>query len=210
MPKRTDISSIPPSPPLGGEGKLRAAKQGEGGVCVGGDGCDCRRSLALCAFPSPPEGGQGGLFPVLANRVQYHSGDTFGVFENVAVGETDDFVAFALHERGSCRVIGFRPGVAVAVEFDDQLVAARSEVSDILGSEHHLADELDCFQSATTQDRPELFFRRRHFGSEIFGVVPSADVAFGQSNPPSPWQRFASPFPLPLKGAREVPEALYA
>ncbi len=62
MPKRTDISSIPPSPPSGGEGKLRVAKQGEGGR-VGGwlrvlNGSRGRfgassRSLRFALPPSP-------------------------------------------------------------------------------------------------------------------------------------------------------------
>jgi hypothetical protein len=71
-----------------------------------------------------------------------------------------------------------------------------------------LADEFDALQPATAQDRPELCLGRGHFGSQRFGVIPRSDVALGQSTPPSPW-RFA-PVPLPLKGAREVPDLHYA
>lgn len=205
MPKRTDISSIPPSPPSGGEGKLRVAKQGEGGVFIRGDGCDCLRSLALRACTSPPKGGEGGLFPILADGMQDHSGDAFGVFEDVAVGEADDFVAFAFHEGGARGVMGFLSGVAVAVEFDDEVVGSGGEVGGVMRAEHHLADELDALQPATAQDGPKLRFGRRHFGAELFGACAVGDVAFRQSTAPSPW-RFA-PFPLPLKGAKEFGNA---
>lgn len=199
MPKRTDITSIPPSPPLGGEGKLRAAKQGEGGVCFG----DCPCSLTSCwsVCPSPAEGGEG-LRPIPTKRCQDHPRDAFGVFKNVAIGEADDFVALAFHINGARGVIGFVPRMAVAVEFNDKSLAARGEVGDVMWPKYHLADEFDAIQPATAQDRPEFLFGRRHFGSQRFGVIPRSDVALGQLTPPSPWQRFASPFPLPLKGAR--------
>ena len=199
MPKRTYIPAIPPSPPLGGEGKLRVAKQGEGGVRFG----DCPLSLtsrwSIC--PSPPEGGEG-LRPVTTNRRQDHARDAFGVFKNVAIGEADNLVALAFHETGARGVLGFVPRMAVAVEFDDKPVAPRSEVGDVMRPKDHLADEFDALQPATAQDRPELCLGRGHFGSQSFGVIPRFDVALGQLTPPSPWQRFASPFPLPLKGAR--------
>jgi len=205
MPKRTDITSIPLSPPLGGEGKLRAAKQGEGALRFG----DCPLSLtsrwSVC--PSPPEGGKG-LRPVLANRRQDHARDAFGVFKNVAIGEADDLEALAFHICGARGVLGFVPRMAVAIEFDDKPEAARSEVGDVMRSKDHLADEFDALQPATAQDRPELCLGRRHFGSQSFGVRSGADIALGQSAPPSPW-RFA-PVPLPLKGAREVPDLHYA
>lgn len=199
MPKRTYIPAIPPSPPLGGEGKLRVAKQGEGAVCFG----DCPLSLtsrwSVC--PSPPEGGEG-LRPVLANSRQDHARNAFGVFKNVAIGEADDLVALAFHINGARGVLGFLPGMAVAIKFDDKPVAARSEVGDVMRAKDHLADEFDALQPAATQDRPELCLGRGHFGSQSFGVSSGADIALGQLIPPSPWQRFASPFPLPLKGAR--------
>ena len=181
MPKSTDISSILPSPPSGGEGKLRGAKQGEGGVNKSG--------------------------PVLAERNQDHSSNSFGVFENVAVGEANDFVALAFHESRARRVIGFPSGVAVAVQFDDQLVFSRGEVGSVIRAKDHLADEFYPLQPAAAQDRPELFFGWRHFGAKLLGTFPVGNVALGQSTPPSPWRRFASPFPLPLKGAREFGNA---
>jgi hypothetical protein len=199
MPKRTDIKPIPPSPPLGGEGKLRETKQGEGGVRFG----DCPLSLtsrwSVC--PSPPEGGEG-LRPVLANRRQDHSRDAFGVFKNVAIGEADDLLALAFHINGARGVLGFAHRMAVAVKFDDKPVATRREVGDVMRSKDHLADEFDALQPTTAQDRPELCLGRGHFGSQRFGVIPRLDVALGQLTPPSPWRRFASPVPLPLKGAR--------
>ena len=205
MPKRTYIPAIPPSPPLGGEGKLRVAKQGEGGVRFG----DCPLSLtsrwSIC--PSPPEGGEG-LRPVTTNRRQDHARDAFGVFKNVAIGEADDLVTLAFHICGARGVMGFVPCMAVAVEFDDKSLAPRSEVGDVMRSKDHLADEFDAIKPATAQDRPELLFGRGHFGSQRFGVIPRSDVALGQLTPPSPW-RFA-PVPLPLKGVREVPDLHYA
>ena len=199
MPKRTDITSIPPSPPLGGEGKLRAAKQGEGEVCFG----DCPLSLtsrwSVC--PSPPEGGEG-LRPIPSNRRQDHARDAFGIFKNIAIGKADDLVALAFHINGARGVLGFVPRMAVAIEFDDKPVAPRSEVGDVMRSKDHLAHEFDALQPATAQDRPELCLGRGHFGSQRFGVIPRSDVALGQLTSPSPWQRFAWPFPLPLKGAR--------
>ena len=205
MPKRTDISSIPPSPPSGGEGKLRGAKQGEGAVRFG----DCPLSLtsrwSVC--PPPPEGGEG-LRPVPINRRQDHSRDAFGVFKNIAIGEADDLVAFAFHINGARGVMGFAPRMAVAIEFDDKPVATRSEVGDVMRSKDHLAHEFDALQPPTAQDRPELCLGRGHFGSQSFGVISRSDVALGQLTPPSPW-RFA-PVPLPLKGAREVPDLHYA
>lgn len=205
MSKRTDITSIPPSPPLGGEGKLRVAKQGEGGVRFG----DCPLSLTSrwSACPSPPEEGEG-LRPVLANRRQDHARDAFGIFKNVAIGKADDLVAPAFHINGACGVMGFFPRMAVAIKFDDKPVAARSEVGDVMRPKDHLADEFDALQPAAAQDRPELFFGRRHFGSQRFGVRSGADIALGHLTPPSPW-RFA-PVPLPLKGVREVPDLYYA
>jgi hypothetical protein len=206
MPKRTDIKSIPPSPPSGGEGKLRGAKQGEGGVRFG----DCPHSLtsrwSVCA--SPPEGGVGKSCEVLANRRQDHPRNAFGGFKNVAIGEADDLVALAFHETGARGVLGFVPRMAVAIEFDDKPVAPRSEVGDVMRPKDHLADEFDALQPATAQDRPELCLGRGHFGSQSFGVRSGADIALGQLAPPSPW-RFA-PVPLPLKGAREVPDLHYA
>jgi hypothetical protein len=205
MPKRTDIKSIPPSPPLGGEGKLRVAKQGEGAVRFG----DCPLSLtsrwSVC--PSPPEGGEG-LRPIPINRRQDHARDAFGVFKNVAIGEADDLIAFAFHICGARGVLGFVPRMAVAVKFDDKPVATRSEVGDVMRPKDHLANEFDALQPATAQDRPELCLGRGHFGSQRFGVIPRFDVALGQLTSPSPW-RFA-PVPLPLKGVREVPDLHYA
>lgn len=204
MPKRTDITSIPPSPPLGGEGKLRVAKQGEGEVCFG----DCPLSLtsrwSVC--PSPPEGGEG-LRPIPINRRQDHPRDAFGVFKNVSIGEADNLVALAFHETGARGVLGFVPRMAVAIKFDDKPVAPRSEVGDVMRPKDHLADEFDALQPATAQDRPELCLGRGHFGSQRFGVIPRLDVALGQLTSPSPWQRFAWPFPLPLKGARAFGKA---
>ncbi len=199
MPKRADITSIPPSPPLGGEGKLRAAKQGEGGVRFG----DCPLSLTSrwSACPSPPEGGEG-LRPIPINRRQDHAHDAFGMFKNVAIGEADDLVTLAFHEIGARGVLGFVPRMAVAVEFDDKPVAPRSEVGDVMRAKDHLAHEFDALQPAAAQDRPELCLGRGIFGSQRFGVIPRFDVALGQLTSPSPWQRFAWPFPLPLKGAR--------
>jgi hypothetical protein len=205
MPKRTDINSIPPSPPLGGEGKLRVAKQGEGAVCFGDYPLSLTSRWSVC--PSPPEGGEG-LRPVLANRRQDHPRNAFGVFKNVAIGEADDLVALAFHICGARGVLGFLPRMAVAIKFDDKPVAARSEVGDVMWPKYHLADEFDALQPATAQDRPELLFGRRHFGSQSFGVRSGADIALGQLTPPSPW-RFA-PVPLPLKGVREVPDLHYA
>jgi len=205
MPKRTDIKSIPPSPPLGGEGKLRVAKQGEGGVRFG----ECPLSLtsrwSVC--PSPPEGGEE-LRPVLANRRQDHTPDAFGIFKNVVIGEADDLVALAFHINGARGVLGFAPRMAVAIEFDDKPVTPRREVGDVMRSKDHLAHEFDALQPATPQDRPELLFGRGQFGSQRFGVISRSDVALGQLTPPSPW-RFA-PVPLPLKGVREVPDLHYA
>lgn len=205
MPKRADTPSIFPSPPSGGEGKLRVAKQGEGGVCFG----DCPLSLtsrwSVC--PSPPEGGEG-LRPVLSKRRQDDPRNAFGVFKNVAIGEADDVVAPAFHINGARGVLGFLPRMAVAIEFDDKPVAPRSEVGDVMRSKDYLADEFDAVQPATAQNRPELCLGRRHFGSQSFGVRSGADIALGHLTPPSPW-RFA-PVPLPLKGAREVPDLYYA
>jgi hypothetical protein len=188
MLKRTGIKSIPPSPPLGGEGKLRVAKQGEGGVTS---------RWSVC--PSPPEGGEG-LRPVPPNRRQDHARDAFGVFKNIAIGEADDLVAFAFHINGARGVMGFAPRMAVAIEFDDKPVATRSEVGDVMRSKDHLAHEFDALQPAAPQDRPEFCLWRGDFGSQRFGVISRSDVALGQLTPPSPW-RFA-PVPLPLKGAR--------
>ena len=199
MPKPHDINSIPPSPPAGGEGELRAAKQGEGAVRFG----DCPLSLtsrwSVC--PSPPEGGEG-LRPIPINRRQDHARNALGVFKNVAIGEADDLVALVFHICGARGVLGFVPRMAVAVKFDDKPVAPRSEVGDVMRAKDHLADEFDALQPAAAQDRPELCLGRGHFGSQRFGVISRLDVALGQLTPPSPWQRFASPFPLPLKGAR--------
>jgi hypothetical protein len=206
MPKRTDISSIPPSPPLGGEGKLRIAKQGEGEVCFGGCPLSLTSRWSVC--PSPPKGGEGNSCQVPINRRQNHARNAVGVFKNVAIGEADDLVAHAFHICGARGVMGFVPRMAVAVEFDDKPVAARSEVGDVMRPKHHLADEFNALQPAAPQDRPEFLFGRRHFGSQDFGVIPGSDVALGHLTPPSPW-RFA-PVPLPLKGVREVPDLHYA
>ena len=199
MPKRNDINSIPPSPPSGGEGKLRVAKQGEGAVRFVDYPLSLTSRWSVC--PSPPEGG-AGLRPIPINRRQDHARDAFGVFKNVAIGEADDLVALAFHICGARGVMGFVPRMAVAIKFDDKPVAPRREVGDVMRSKDHLADEFDALQPATAQDRPELCLGRGHFGSQRFGVIPRLDVALGQLTPPSPWQRFASPFPLPLKGAR--------
>jgi len=205
MPKRTDIKSIPPSPPLGGEGKLRVAKQGEGGVRFG----DCPLSLtsrwSVC--PSPPEGGEG-LRPIPINRRQDHPRDAFRIFKNVAIGEADDLEALAFHICGARGVLGFAHRMAVAIEFDDKPVATCSEVGDVMRSKDHLADEFDALQPAAAQDRLELCLGRGHFGSQSFGAISRSDVALGHLTPPSPW-RFA-PVPLPLKGVREVPDLHYA
>jgi len=98
--------------------------------------------------------------------------------------------------------------MAVAIEFDDKLVAPRSEVGDVMRPKDHLAHKFDAFEPATAQDRPELCLGRGHFGSQSFGVISRSDVTLGQLTPPSPW-RFA-PVSLPLKGAREVPDLHYA
>jgi hypothetical protein len=92
--------------------------------------------------------------------------------------------------------------MAVAVEFDDKPVAPRSEVGDVMRPKDHLANEFDALQPATAQVLLELCLGRGHFGPQRFGVIPRLDVALGQLTSPSPWQRFAWPFPLPLKGAR--------
>ena len=199
MPKRADITSIPPSPPLGGEGKLRVAKQGEGAVCFGDYPLSLTSRWSVC--PSPPKGGEG-LRPVLSNRRQDHARNAFGIFKNVAIGEADDLVALAFHICGAHGVMGFAPRMAVAVKFDHKPVAPSREVGDVMRSKDHLADEFDALQPATAQDRPELCLGRGHFGPQRFGVISRLDVALGQLTPPSPWPRFASPFPLPLKGAR--------
>ena len=205
MPKRTYIPAIPPSPPLGGEGKLRAAKQGEGAVRFGDYPLSLTSRWSVC--PSSPEGGEG-LRPIPSNRRQDHSRDAFGIFKNVAIGKADDLVAFAFHINGARGVMGFLPGMAVAIEFDDKLVAARSEVGDVMRPKDHLAHEFDALQPTTAQDRPELCLGRGYFGSQRFGVRSGADIALAHLTPPSPW-RFA-PVPLPLKGAREVPDLHYA
>jgi len=158
--------------------------------------------------PSPPEGGEGNSCEVPANRRQDHARDAFGVFKYVAIGEADDLIALAFHICSAGGVMGFVPRMAVAIEFDDKPVAARSEVGDLMRSKDHLAHEFNALQPATPQDRPELLFRRGHIGSQSFGVMPSSDVTLHQSTSPSPW-RFA-PVPLPLKGAREVPDMIYA
>lgn len=205
MPNRTDIKSIPPSPPLGGEGKLRVAKQGEGGVRFGD--CPLSPTSRWSACPLPPEEGEG-LRPVPSNRRQDHARDAFGIFKNVAIGKADDLVAPAFHINGARGVMGFVPRMAVAIKFDDKPVAARSEVGDVMRPKDHLPDEFDALQPAAAQDRPELCLGRGHFGSQRFGVRSGAYIALGHLTPPSPW-RFA-PVPLPLKGAREVPDLYYA
>jgi hypothetical protein len=75
-------------------------------------------------------------------------------------------------------------------------------------SKDHLADEFDALQPTTAQDRPELCLGRGHFGSQSFGVIPRFDVALGQLTSPSPWQRFAWPFPLPPKGGEGIWKSL--
>lgn len=184
MPKRIDLSFILPSPPSGGEGKLRVAKQGEGGVDKSS--------------------------PVFADCVQDHSSDAFRVVENVTVGKADDFVAFAFHESGPGSVVSFSTSMAVAVEFDDQFMAAGGEVGGIARPKDHLPHEFNALQSPASQDRPELRFGRRHFGAELLGACAVGDVSFRQSTAPSPWRRCAPPFPLPLKGVRAVLEPVYA
>lgn len=178
MPKRTDISFILPSPLSGGEGKLRVAKQGEGGV--------------------------NNLRPIFTNRVQDHAGHAFGIFEDCSVGKPDYSETFAFHEFRSRGVIRRLCGMTFSVEFDDEPVSASGKIGNIVWTENHLSDEFDSFQTATAQDRPKFRFRRRQFASQSFCVVSDAVVPLQLTTPPSPWRRFASPFPLPLKGVRGI------
>ncbi len=219
------VGSTPPSPPSGGEGRAASAAKGEGGRGVARMELmdissrqfeHVSRSLRFALSPSPPaplplKGARGAngsetltpvSAPILAQRDQDHSGDAFGVFENVAVGEADNFIASALHKGGTGGIIFLSSRVAVTVEFDNKLMTARREIGGIIGAEHHLADEFDAFKPAAAKDRPEFCFRRRHFGSKPFCAVPVRDVALGQFTPPSPFAA-ARLFPFPLKRAKE-------
>ncbi len=160
--------------------------------------------------PSPPEGGEGDLRPIPSQSDQYGTQDAFGVCHHLAVAKADDAETFALDKFRPASVVSLAPSMAVSVQLDDKAVLSGCKVGDIIRAKDHLADEFDAFQSAAAQQRPEFFLRRRHFGSQFLSVVPVRDVTLDQMTPPSPWRRCASPFPLPLKGARENSELKHA
>lgn len=202
MPKGPNIQSLPPSPPLGAEGKLRVAKQGEGGVYSKG---------SVFTPPAPPtplplKGVRGVSGEIPAKFDQYRAQDAFGVCHHLAVAKADDAETFALDKFRPASVVSLAPSMAVSVQLDDKTVLSGCKVGDIIRAKDHLADEFDAFQSAAAQQRPEFFLRRRHFGTQPFRISPVRSVALDQVTPPSPWRRCASPFPLPLKGARDISE----
>lgn len=159
-------------------------------------------------FPFLPKGGER-LFPIFTNRVQDHAGHTVGIFEDIAVGKPDYSETFAFHEFRSRGVIRRLYGMTFSVKFYDEPLAAGGKIGDIVWAENHLPHEFDAFQAATAQDRPKFRFWRGQFASQSFGVVSDADIPLQLILPPSPWRRFASPFPLPLKGVRGIGNVIH-
>ena len=152
MPKRTAISSTlairgtnSPSHPSGGEGR------GEGGygarsrwVSVGTThSADSPLSWLRCARrPLPLKGARRGAAVIAAQRDQDRAGDAFEVVENLAVGEADHPPAAAFEFGGARGVVGFGPGMAVAIDLDHQAVRSRREIGNE-GFQHDLTLELD-------------------------------------------------------------------
>lgn len=197
MPRRTDISSIliigagcPPSPPSGGEGR------GEGGV---GDGSGARRTPPspyrrfAPAFPLPLKGARGG-FGILAQGHQDCSDHAIEIAHDLAVGEAQDAVAAGFQRGGARGVIGFAPGVAVAVELDDEARATGREVGDVRGKDD-LALELDA-ETVSPKHGPQCAFGRSEVLPQLFGSGTRFWIPLHPSDSP------LSPTPLPLKGAR--------
>jgi len=202
-----------PSPPSGGEGPLRSAKQGAGGVFNWSTLRLLRFALApspcrFAAVPLPLKGARGDLrrtaqnlrgtrgFGVFAEFGQYRTQDAVEIGHDLAVGEADHPVALALDKFRALGVMVFAAGVAVAVQFYRQLVGARRKIGGI-GADRMLADKFYALQPSGAQGGPELSFDRGHFGAQAFGAVSRLFVAPGQAD---------FPRSLPLRGCPSPPE----
>jgi hypothetical protein len=101
---------------------------------------------------------------------------------------------------GSGAIIGFPPSVRVSVEFDDEPFGSGGEVGDV-GRDDDLL--LKFHAEAVGADAiPEAAFRLGEGSAQLLGAHSGFGVP--THTPPAPCRRFASAFPLPLKGARGV------
>ena len=202
-----------PSPPSGGEGPLRSAKQGAGGVGLIPKARSLRFALApspcrFAAVPLPLKGARGfyGLVRLLLKRVrgfgvfaefgQNRAQDAVEIGHDLAVGEADHPVTLAFHKFRALGVMVFAAGVAVTVQFYRQFFGPHRKVGGI-GADRMLTDEFYALQPSGAQGGPEFSFDRGHFGAQAFGAVSRLLVALGQVD---------CPRSLPLRGCPSPPE----
>ena len=190
MPKRTDISSIQPSHPAGGEGRR---------VCAGERGSGAATDfLAPSPNPLPPQGERAicSDIGIAAKLDQDCSQDTIKVCHRVRVCEPHNAKPFAFKKGRSGGVVGFGESVAVPIDFYNQPLRRSGEVGDV-GIDDILPLELHA-QSPGSQRMPECLFGRSHIRSQRFGALARSYVSL----------HTPSPNPLPLKGERAIGNAL--
>lgn len=183
---------ILPSPPSGGEGRAAIAAKGEGGVLLS---VPSPRSCVARVDPLPLKGVRG--LGVSSQGNQDCPQDSAHVRYHVRVRETNDTIALRFERSGPDRVVRLTPAMRVAVQLDDEALAAVREVRDVR-RKNHLPLELYT-EAVRSEPVPEPSFGVGEGSPQLFRAgscfyVPLQTAPSPRSAPQSR--------PLPLKGAR--------
>ena len=104
-----------------------------------------------------------GCGPRLLQRLQDGGGDSFRVFEDVAIPETQNAEALGF-KPGCSRRVGFRIGMLAAIGFDDQFQLQAGEVRHE-AADRTLAAEFDAAEGTIAQEPPQGFLGFRGVAS---------------------------------------------